>query len=829
MENSKKTNLKQKAKNFKEKWLYLIKNLRKTYKKTQIPEQEPYLTPEEKRLKRHLDLATLNTKDDSYMLTSNGKHLVFLTFNDIIKYNIETQKVEIRNTLAPLLFPFLKKMLVRRRDLLINETGDKILGIIEERLGTLIKYCLLIYDIYKNETKVINLKLEEGEKIIEWIVADNWSNEIFFKVEKKIDVKEIPPYGNKRRKMEVIKKFDLRREKSEIFYLCNSMNKIFEKETDDGELKKNDVDIKHVPFFELDWILIYEGLKRDPSVFNLKILDIHNKKILVPLVDFEFKKEDVENLGKMNMGYLHFIGNFRFEKLFLRSDFNFYVLEPKLRSLVTTNSVNYEKNVKKYPEIGVFLSETNIEKIRKLDIRKLDTGNFLILEMYNHKRNTGLVDLYIQDLEKMEKELNLRICYNNNDRKFREIRIYHMTETSIMKLSDTPGCENGDYFTAMNIINLKNQKVEKFCTQISKDPEKYSGIISVKVDWEEHYHVLMVKPKGNSLYKFYVIYHLNRTLETFEIDLKGHRVESDTEFYLKNGNFLIWISKFGVFSYKISSKELKEYKNEVELGKIFGASRSNKKLPCFYKDGEHLIRDGITPPNQGERTKTLSFYNFKTGNLDTVFTEVPNDLYQWNDKHFLYYILFKDNQRIFVYDLEMREKIVINLNILGKDQVSLLRVDRRENSDKDKGEYYVSVCLKIERIIENFMISKGKIIKKWVYRDWIPNIQRVKFKGEMAYVMLSTVSAYILDERKIIKADKRALFEALLERNWEDEEEGFSFVEDVYFSLVGLTEPFAYFLVEFVGARELFDGFCDLEIEGKGKLDKEFFGTFEGI
>lgn len=334
------SSLKELTGTFKEKWLTLLKTIKKNY--NIIKDQLQTLDSNLKNFKSHLDLACLNTKDDTYMITSDGKYLVFLTFDYIIKYDIQNQEIVTKHTLAPLLFPFLKKMLVRRRDLLLNHDGNKILGIIEEKIGIESNYCFMIYNIQENTTKILDLKLENGEKVKEWIVADNWVNEIFYKVEKETKLRQIPPYETKKRKIEIIKKYDLRRGKSETFYVCHSVNGMFHKFNDDEDLVKHDVDIKHVPFFQLGWILIYEGVTRDPSIFNMKILDIHNKKILAPIIDKNFTKEFLASTSKMNFGYLHFIGNLGMEKLFLRSDFNIYALEPRLRLLHTINNLNLD-------------------------------------------------------------------------------------------------------------------------------------------------------------------------------------------------------------------------------------------------------------------------------------------------------------------------------------------------------------------------------------------------------------------------------------------------------------------------------------------------------
>lgn len=216
------------SKSFTQRWFKTVNQLKSQLQfEAEYPDQTPK-NPEfstNHTLIRHqeadvkvtpmINLAGLNTKDDSYMITPDGTHLIFLTFNEIIKYSLKEMKIVERSTLAPLIFPFLKKMTVRKRSLLISSCGNKILGIICQDAFKGFWY-FLIYDVHKKvterkylggggtrgkngtglkdrrfKTKNINLKVSPthkkervGEKIKEWIIADGWKNYIFYKVEK---------------------------------------------------------------------------------------------------------------------------------------------------------------------------------------------------------------------------------------------------------------------------------------------------------------------------------------------------------------------------------------------------------------------------------------------------------------------------------------------------------------------------------------------------------------------------------------------------------------------------------------------------------------------
>ena len=73
----------------------------------------------------------------------------------------------------------------------------------------------------------------------------------------------------------MIKRFDLRTESSIDFYLCANKQEFL---TKDG--KKCDTEFKYVPVYANSWLIIYEGLKRDQSVFTIKVIDMKNRRTL---------------------------------------------------------------------------------------------------------------------------------------------------------------------------------------------------------------------------------------------------------------------------------------------------------------------------------------------------------------------------------------------------------------------------------------------------------------------------------------------------------------------------------------------------------------------
>jgi hypothetical protein len=85
----------------------------------------------------------------------------------------------------------------------------------------------------------------------------------------------------------------------------------------------------------------------------------------------------------------------------------------------------------------------------------------------------------------------------------------------------------------------------------------------------------------------------------------------------------------------------------------------------------------------------------------------------------------------------------------------------------NNASYYISIYSKESKIIHNYYIKGSKIASKWVYTDWIPNIDRVTFNGPTGFVILSTISVYDMDKREIVTADKRKVFNSLLD--YEDE------------------------------------------------------------
>ena len=145
------------------------------------------------------------------MITPDGQTLIFLTYDEIIQFSLKSMTILDRTTLAPLLFPFLKKMTVRKRNLLISGCGNKILGIICENEPKGLWY-FLIYDVknkscqrrflsgggtrghsssnsfskedLRHEVNKNKYQNRVGEYVKEWITADGWKNFIFYKVEK---------------------------------------------------------------------------------------------------------------------------------------------------------------------------------------------------------------------------------------------------------------------------------------------------------------------------------------------------------------------------------------------------------------------------------------------------------------------------------------------------------------------------------------------------------------------------------------------------------------------------------------------------------------------
>lgn len=103
--------------------------------------------PDVPRLCDHLQLAYLNTKHDSYLLTEDGRYLLFLTYDEAIKYDLQDRKIVVRTELKPILFPMLKKMIERKRNLQISACGRKILALISETKNNVYKCYILVFRI----------------------------------------------------------------------------------------------------------------------------------------------------------------------------------------------------------------------------------------------------------------------------------------------------------------------------------------------------------------------------------------------------------------------------------------------------------------------------------------------------------------------------------------------------------------------------------------------------------------------------------------------------------------------------------------------------------
>ena len=103
---SKNNPLSQNCKSFNKRWFTTVSKLKaqlqfekehpeKIPKNSENLGTHPIIREEESETKLTplVNLAGLNTKDDSYMITPDGKFLVFLTYYEIIKYSLETFQI----------------------------------------------------------------------------------------------------------------------------------------------------------------------------------------------------------------------------------------------------------------------------------------------------------------------------------------------------------------------------------------------------------------------------------------------------------------------------------------------------------------------------------------------------------------------------------------------------------------------------------------------------------------------------------------------------------------------------------------------------------------
>ena len=111
---------------------------------------------------------------------------------------------------------------------------------------------------------------------------------------------------NIKQKIQIIKRYDLRTETSIDFYICASRQSHLSQND-----KKNDTEYKFMPVYANEWLIIYEGLVKDSSIYTFKVLDMKNRRTLVTLNNRESINSGINVGGKsknLGIGYLYFMG-----------------------------------------------------------------------------------------------------------------------------------------------------------------------------------------------------------------------------------------------------------------------------------------------------------------------------------------------------------------------------------------------------------------------------------------------------------------------------------------------------------------------------------------
>lgn len=176
----------------------------------------------------------------------------------------------------------------------------------------------------------------------------------------------------------------------------------------------------------------------------------------------------------------------------------------------------------------------------------------------------------------------------------------------------------------------------------------------------------------------------------------------------------------------------------------------------MVREGEYIV--------DNTKYKKLVFYDIQTGDIEEVFNSIPAKRISYNNRDFLYAQFNMRELFICIWDMVTRQETEFKINSLISTKCQLLRIDRAE---KNTCNYYISIYDKTTLILHNYQVKSNALVRTWNYTDWIPNIKRVTFRGPTAYVILSTISVYDMDKREIICADKRKVWNSLL--NFEEE------------------------------------------------------------
>lgn len=257
----------------------------------------------------------------------------------------------------------------------------------------------------------------------------------------------------------------------------------------------------------------------------------------------------------------------------------------------------------------------------------------------------------------------------------------------------------------------------------------------------------------------------------------------------------------------------------------------------MIREGEYFV-DNI-------KYRKIVFYNIESGDIEEIFNSIPTSKrLEYNNRDFLYsqILTSEDESIITIYDMITKKETRFVIDIRIDDKCKLLRIDRAtevlqcdSNINITQGSYYISIYYKALKEIHNYHLVDNKIVKKWVYCDWIPNIKRITFRGPTGYILLCNISVYDMDKREIISADKHEVFDSLLnfeqeydnmiepkhkthwsvsssmvnsERSYQvqptEDEYDLKCMRIVYYRLLQLSEPFAYILNRWLNIQHVY-------------------------
>lgn len=505
----------------------------------------------EPQLSDHIELASLNTKHDSYLLTKDGRYLVFLTFDEAVKYDIELRKIVVRIELKPILFPMLKKMTERHRNLQISACGNRILAIISETKSRSYKCYALIFKIDSQDTpemideeqkfaywaieppsmkadgtkqfrgnkeflrggqllhntsyqQKFSDRPETADRDIKWYLGTDWNKYLFYECSKRSQI--IRDGQTEHFSIKTIKRFDLGRQTTREFFQPQN---------------QRDYDFNCIPVYSIRSLIIFEWERLQPWNYIIRLIDMDNFKVTQKLTNINEVYNDtfahILKIDKQNFysKELYFIGGERHKTVFLQYGKVLITIDLERRKTLSFDSQNLARlRRNNYGILESIFQGKKIEDTRKVicmckssdqdtiqeecETKTQSLKKWVSLENFSNKDNTGTVKIWeYKEIIKTTEELDIEESLQPKKHLLYVISFNdNDRENREMKFYSLVNNQQMKFsITALNQPKMLNQRLErqKICQVLLTKHDianKSVELFPIKIISEVEYHML---------------------------------------------------------------------------------------------------------------------------------------------------------------------------------------------------------------------------------------------------------------------------------------------------------------------------------------------------